>query len=63
MQSKVLVKTMFAPIVFEISLLEGRSVLMPTQRVPGSERVKQSCLVWQKYEFVLEFHTAFSPVS
>ena len=35
----VLVKTMFTLTVFNILLFEGRSVLGPTHRVPGSERV------------------------
>ena len=39
---KVLVKTVFSFIIFEILLLESRTVLSPTQRSTGSERVKVS---------------------
>ena len=37
----VLVKAMFALTVFEILLFKRRSVLLPAQRVIGSERVKK----------------------
>ena len=39
---------MFTFIVFEIELFEGKSVLGPTQRVPGSKRVKFSMKQQQK---------------
>ena len=36
----VLVKTMFTLTIYKILLFEGRSVLGPARRVPGSERVQ-----------------------
>ena len=44
---------MFAFTVFEIELFEGKSVLGPTQRVPGSKRVKFSMKQQQKNVWLL----------
>ena len=45
---------MFTLTVFEILLFEGRSVLGPAQRVPGSERVKFSVKIQKNIQLLLE---------
>ena len=36
-------KTMITLTIFEILLFEGKPVLGPAERVPGSERIKHNC--------------------
>ena len=41
--SKIWIKEILTPTVFEILISEGRLVLSPAQRCTGSKRVKHSC--------------------